>query len=64
MLKKLNNMLKNQRNIKGNQEGYLEIYYSGGQLHSKGNYINNEYHGYWERYNSNVTLNYIEYFVV
>ena len=44
------------RNEKGELHGCWESYYSNGQLHFKGNYINGKLHGYSESYYSNGKL--------
>ena len=46
----------NQRNSKGNPEGYWEHYYDNGQLSWKGNYVNGNREGYWEGYYYNGQL--------
>jgi hypothetical protein len=45
----------NNRNKKGQREGYWE-YHCNDNLWYKGNYINGEYYGYWEIYNDNIKL--------
>jgi antitoxin component YwqK of YwqJK toxin-antitoxin module len=49
--------MKNQYNSQRLREGYWEEYYDNeSSLWRKGNYINGEYHGYWELYYYNGKL--------
>ena len=48
--------LINLYNDKGKEHGYWEVYWSNGQLYSKGNYVNGNRHGYWEDYYDNGQL--------
>ena len=43
-------------NDKGERHGYWEVYYSNGQLYTKGNYVNGKPHGSWEVYYDNGLL--------
>jgi antitoxin component YwqK of YwqJK toxin-antitoxin module len=45
-------------NENGKEHGYWEVYYSNGNLCSKGNYVDGNRHGYWEVYYSNGNLCY------
>ena len=47
---------KNQYNKNGYRHGYWELYYSNGNLDSKGNYNNGLKHDYWKKYWSNGNL--------
>jgi len=38
------------KNDKGQPHGFWKQYFSNGQLWSKGNWVNDEKHGYWEWY--------------
>jgi antitoxin component YwqK of YwqJK toxin-antitoxin module len=40
-----------QFNEIGYRHGYWELYYTNGNLESKGHYLNGYRHGYWEYYN-------------
>lgn len=46
----------NQKNKYGKPDDYWEHYYSNGDIHSKGSFINGYRHGLWEYYNFNGIL--------
>jgi len=42
----------NEYNDNDEMDGYWEKYHSNGRLWYKGNFINGQFHGYWEWYNT------------
>ena len=54
---------KNRINRRGNRVGIWEHYYSDGNVHSKGIYVNGDREGIWEFYKESGELDYkFEYY--
>ena len=52
----MRSFIKNWVDKKGRKQGYWEIYWDNGQLHSKGLYENDIQNGVWEYYYDNGSL--------